>query len=454
MVPSGMTDDGGVLEPWTCRHCGQRNVGPVPCSACLNAAPPGVGASPAAAPTNDRPALRRALAIGTAVLLIASLGAAALHDPGDAEGMVTVGGLGAEGRTAELTPDSQPGPAASDLERAVPALMRFVQEARGLPFTAPVKVTLLPDKAFRERLTEEEDGEQAEAEEELETTQRVLEGLGLLERGIDLEAAVESLYGDAVAGFYDPEEDDLVVRGEELTVSVRTTLVHELTHALQDQHFDIHRPELDDRDDEASTGFTGLVEGDAVRVERLYLESLSDAERKRAELEELEAGAGIDADLPRILLQLVAFPYLYGPEFTTAVFEVEGQARLDAAYAEPPTTSEQLLHPEAYLRGEAITAVTAPKPDGEEIDAGVIGELVLLLILNESGVSGEQAAAGWGGDRYVAWRDGDETCVRIVVAMDTPRDGLELRRALDRLADERDGVQVRGTGPFTVTSCG
>ena len=449
-----MAEDGGVLEPWTCRHCGQPNAGPAPCSACFNAAPPGIGATLATPKADDRPALRRALAIVVAVLLVAGLGGAAFHDPGgDGDGEPN-NRAATEARTVELTPDAAPGPGASELERAVPALMRFVQEARGLPFTAPVKVTLLPDQAFRARLTEEDESEQAEAEEELETTQRVLEGLGLLERGIDLEAAVESLYGDAVAGFYDPEEDDLVVRGEELTVSVRTTLVHELTHALQDQHFDIHRPDLDDRDDEASTGFTGLVEGDAVRVERLYLESLTPEERKQGELEELMAGAGIDEDLPRILLQLVAFPYLYGPEFTTAVFEAEGQARLDAAYVEPPTTSEQLLHPEAFLRGETIAPVTAPKPDGEEIDAGVIGELVLLLILNESGVSGEQAAAGWAGDRYVAWRDGDETCVRMVVAMDTPRDGLELRRALDRLADERDGVEVRGTGPFTVTSCG
>jgi hypothetical protein len=449
-----------VLQPWTC-HCGQTNAGPAPCSACLNAAPPGIAALAPEPARDDRSALRRVLALVTAVLLVAgALGAAFFDGDGDGDDddrpQVSVGGLAAEGRTVELSPDSRPGPAASDLERAVPDLMRFVQEARGLPFKAPVEVTLLPDKAFRERLTEEDDGDKAEAEEELETTQRVLEALGLLERGIDLEAAVESLYGDAVAGFYDPEEDDLVVRGEELTVGVRTTLVHELVHALQDQHFDIDRPELDDRDDEASTGFTGLVEGDAVRVERLYLDSLSAAERKRAEQEELAAGAGIDADLPRILLQLVAFPYLYGPVFTTAVFDAEGQVRLDAAYAAPPTTSEQLLHPEAFLAGEGGDEVEPPTTDGgaEVIDEGVIGELVLLLILNESGVSGQQAAEGWGGDRYVAWRDGDETCVRFRVAMDSPQDDAELRRALDRLADEREGVEVEGRGPFTVTSCG
>ena len=449
-----MAEDGGVLLPWTC-HCGQANAGPAPCSACLNPAPPAVVARGAAKPAPRRHRLVVPVAILVAVLLVAgAVSAVVVGRRGPRPPVENVAAGPSEARTVEVGPDSVPGPAASDLEAALPGLLRFVQEARGLPFTAPVQVTLLPDEEFRARLTEESDEEEAEAREELETTQRVLEGLGLLERGIDLAEAVESLYSDAVAGFYDPETKDLVVRGEQLTVAVRTTLVHELTHALQDQHFDIDRPELEDRDDEASTGFTGLVEGDAVRVERLYLDSLSRAARKRAEAEELAAGAGIDPDTPRVLLQLVAFPYLYGPEFATAVFEGGGQVRLDAAYRDPPTTSEQLLHPEAFLAGAPALEGPVPEADGEVIDEGVVGELVLLLILNESGTSGQRAAAGWGGDRYVAWRDGDDTCVRMSFVMDTARDSAELGQALDRLADARDGVEVQGNGPFTVTSCG
>lgn len=444
-----------VLQPWTC-HCGQANAGPAPCSACLNAAPPGIAATTMSEPPRRHPWLR-AIAVLTAVLLVAGVAAAfVVRDEGD-RGDVTAGEeIPADGRTIEVGPDSTPGAGATELERALPALLRFTQEARGLPFKAPVKVTLLPDKAFRERLDAEEEEETEESREELETTQRVLEALGLLEKGIDLEAAVDSLYGAAVAGFYDPETDDLVVRGERLTVGVRTTLVHELTHALQDQHFDIERDELDDRDDEASTGFSGLVEGDAVRVEQLYLDSLTGAERKDAELEELAAGSGIDPDLPRVLLQLVAFPYIAGPEFASAVFEAGGQERLDAAYAEPPTTSEHLLHPELFLQAPPPPEVDDPETDGgaEVIDEGVMGELILLLVLNESGVSGQRAAAGWGADRYVAWRDGDDTCFRVNIAMDTPQDDGELRQALQRLDDERDGFDWSGRGPFTFTACG
>ncbi len=356
-----------MLQPWTC-HCGQTNVGPAPCSACLNAAPPGIGGvAPPAARRGPGTAVM-ALALVTAVLLVGGLVSAVLvatHEdqpaavPRAAEAR-SAEARTVEARTVEVSPTSEPAADASELERALPALMRFVQETRGLPFTTPVEVTLLPDKAFRARLADQEGEDAAQAEEELKTTQRVLEGLGLLEKGIDLKAAVDSLYGDAVAGFYDTEKHDLVVRGEQLTVSVRTTLVHELTHALQDQHFDIDRKDFDDRDDEASTGLTGLVEGDAVRVERLYLASLTRAEQKQGEREEGAAGAGIDPALPRVLLQLVAFPYIYGPDFATAVVEGGGQSRLDEAFGEPPTTSEQLLHPEVFLEGQPVQVARDP----------------------------------------------------------------------------------------------
>lgn len=447
-----------MLETWTC-HCGQHNAGAGPCSSCLNAAPPAIRGAVAPDPQERRP--RRgliALAILTAALLVSGV-ASAVIVAGDGTATTTRPPAGerpvsAAGRTFELAPDSVPGEGATDAEIVVPELMRFVQQERGLAFQHPVKVTLLSDGDFRERLKSEEEEDSEEAKEELQTTQRVLEGLGLLEKGIDLEKTLESLFGAAVAGFYDSESDDLVVRGEELTPGVRATLVHELTHALQDQHFDIDRKDLDDRDDEASSGLTGVVEGDAVRIEELYTRSLPLREQKEAERESAKIGGGIDPDIPPVLLQLVAFPYLVGPAFTRAIVRAGGQPRLDQAFREPPVTSEQLLHPEVFLRGEGPVAVDPPAPDGEKIDEGVLGELGLLLVFAASGTAGQAAARGWGGDRYVAWRDGKDTCVRTTIAMDTLQDDAELRKALDSVASSRKRVKVEGKGPITFTSCG
>src|SRR5437588_512232 len=83
----------------------------------------------------------------------------------------------------------------------------------------------------------------------------------------DLGAAESSLLSNGVAGFYDPTSKTLVVRGEKPTPYVRQVLVHELTHALQDQYFSINRPDLDRADDERGDGLLGLSEGDAVRVD-------------------------------------------------------------------------------------------------------------------------------------------------------------------------------------------
>lgn len=351
-----------------------------------------------------------------------------------------------------------PGPAGA-LEQELPALLRFVEQARGLTFTREVKVTLLGDREFRRRLLGTDNTRTPEDREELQSTERVLQGLGLLDRDADLEEAIASLFGSAVTGFYDTENDDLVVRGDELTPARRVTLVHELTHALQDQHFDIARPDLDDRDDEASQGLTGLVEGDAVRIERRYVDTLPPEQQKAIEAEEAELAGAIDASTPQVLLQLVGFPYIVGPEFVKALLEAGGQVRLDAAFASPPTTSEHLLHPERFLAGDGPKEVATPPAGGKVIDEGVLGELGLLLFLREAvGDGAREASQGWGGDRYVAWVDGGRTCVRANVAMDTPDDARRLRRALERAADRDKGISVRAAGPapapVTVTSCG
>jgi hypothetical protein len=234
---------------------------------------------------------------------------------------------------------------------------------------------------------------------------------------------------------------------------VRITLVHELTHALQDQHFELHRPALDDADDESGQAFSGLVEGDASRIEDLYRDSLSNAEIKAAEREQVEqsAAAFLGIDIPRVLVQIIVFPYLVGPDFVDALLGAE-PGRLDVAFAEPPTTSEHLIHPERFLAGEGSVTVTPPAADGEVIDEGVLGELGLRLMFG-GGPGADVAANGWGGDWYVAWDDGDVTCVRADLVMDSPTDAAELRDALDAWAADHPDATVSGQETVRFTAC-
>lgn len=341
-----------------------------------------------------------------------------------------------------------------DLDAVVAELSSFVEEERQLDFDQVVAVELLPDAEFRERL-------QADAEVELEdvrTAQGVLGALHLLDPDVDLAIALEELVGEGVIGFYDPAADELVVRGDDITAAVRSTLVHELTHALDDQRFELDRPALRDAEDESADGFDALVEGNAVSVEDAYVESLTTEERAALRAEQAEQAAGFDISaIPPVLLALFGFPYSAGPLLIEALLEEGGEERVDAAFAAPPTTTEQVLDPGAYLEGEGAIAVPVPAADGPVVDEGSYGQLALGLTLAQEvgSTASNDASTGWGGDRYVAWEDGDRTCVRTTFVMDTPKDLDELVVAFADWAEGHgDADVVEEAEQLTVTACG
>lgn len=345
------------------------------------------------------------------------------------------------------------------LERALPELQAFVEEARGLGFRQPPDVQLLPDAAFEAKLQEDESATTTDDDADLADDAayvRFLQALGLVDLDLDLDALAEAGL-DSVVGFYDAHTGALFVRGVDLTPYVKEVLVHELTHALDDQHFELDPAflEQDDPGDESATAFEALVEGSAMVVEDRWFDSRPDAEQTAIEEAEESAGPGDDA-VPDFFGALFSFPYVVGPEFVRAILDAGGQARLAEAFARPPVTTEQILHPARFLAGEAARAVARPSSDGRAIDRGVLGELGLLLMLDRSVDHNVavRAADGWGGDSYVAWNDArGRTCVRTNLVMDTPRDTTELIAALGAWATRNPGASVTGTGPVVVTNC-
>ena len=347
-----------------------------------------------------------------------------------------------------------------DLEQVVLELEAFVERERGQRFERPVDVRLASDERFEKavrRLRSEatdRDGDHDNDGDGERLFVGLFRALGLVEGDFD-PAAIEEGSEDRILGFYDPESDTLLVRGSRPTPAVRRVLVHELTHALDDQRFGLERPELDERDDEAAIAFQSLVEGDAVRIEALYFASLSAEERRLAEIDG-DGPTAADPAVPRVFEALLAFPYEAGEALVDALLREGGPERLDAAFVDPPTTTEAILHPERFLAGEQPKPVPDPEPGGEPVDGGVLGELVLRLVLQSSldRAAATRAAEGWGGDRYVAWFDGDRLCVRAAVVMDTPADREELAAGLRRWADRHPGAAVDDGDPVILTRCG
>jgi hypothetical protein len=350
--------------------------------------------------------------------------------------------------TAVPTPADPP-----SLDAFVPEAERFVEEHRGLHFKSAVRVLLLDDAAFRHRSGGGGIDPALAAE---------IDALQLVPRSVDLAAAARRSQAEGLVGLYEPPSRTLLVRGTAATPFVRQVLVHELTHALQDQWFGIDRPQLGRGADERAQVFSALVEGDAVRIEDEYLASLPASQRVRARLEQ-DAATGVRGETPAPLAAIVRFPYIAGATFVRALAAVRGQAGVDAAFRSPPATSAEILEPQRFLGGTAAAVhVAIPAAAGPVIDRGVLGELGLRLLLEHAAATGairaadaEAAAAAWHGDAYVAWTSGAIACMRLALAAAPGPDHLLLQRPLAAYTARTTGVSLaEAADTLTVTSCG
>jgi hypothetical protein len=380
-------------------------------------------------------------------------------DLGDLPGS---GDAGDDGTSPDAGAPTDAEPASeAEITAAVAEISAFVEQERGLGFREPVEVELAGEGEFQERLLADFDDDA----DDLRQTEVFLEGLGMVEPDVDLVESMRSLLGGGVVGFYDPESAELVVRGAALTPYVRTTIAHELVHALDDQHFGLDRDEYEDADDEVSFGFSSITEGNARRIEQAYRQSLSDAEQEQANEEEVALGGGIDISaIPAVLIDLIGAPYTLGERLVGEIVAEGGNEALASAFADPPRTSEQVLAPERFLAREPAIAVPGPQVDGEVVDEGTVGQLMVVLVLADA-IDVDVAAAaasGWGGDRGVAWRDGSRSCVTATFVGDDADETTEMREAFEQwVVESGDAVDATvetvgrtdTAGPFSIRSC-
>lgn len=338
-------------------------------------------------------------------------------------------------------------------------LVEFVEDERGLEFEHPVHIDFLSEKEFEEEVTSEESDLTDEDKEELEQTTGLLRALGLIDPDVDLFDAVNDLTGGGIIGLYDPEDERIRMRGEKVTPAVEATLVHELTHVLQDQHFDLETKadELEDAEDSsAEAGWDALVEGDANRIETAWVADLSAKEKQALDKDrakQSKAGEKQLKDVPPFLRTSLGSSYAFGEALLALATEVDGDDAVDELFENPPVTEEHLLDPWTLLE-DGQDAIDVDKPDLEgdedEFDDGTFGAPSLLFVLAERIPVRDAlvAADGWGGDQYVAFERGTQVCMRIDYSGDTPSDVAELRDALQQwIADGPDGIaSVRDQG--------
>jgi hypothetical protein len=341
--------------------------------------------------------------------------------------------------TRDDKPSGPPHPAKWDAR--VQEYVAIVEQERGLTFEHPVFVDFLSAKAFKEKVTSDDKDLTDEDREDLEQATGLLRAVGLVEGDVDLFNESNKLRGSGVLGYYSYDDERIRVRGTELTPAVRSTLVHELTHALQDQHFDLGKRFEDlekDEDSAAADGFRALVEGDARRIEKQWREGLPEADRTALDQAEAKQVTGFEAeaaDIPEVLKTLMSAPYELGEAVLAVAIQQGGEQAVDNLFRSPPSTEEQQLDPWTLI-ADHQGYLSVPKPeleDGDEgIDDGTFGALGLFLVLSER-LPAEQALTavdGWGGDSYAAFERDGVSCVRIHYRGDTPDDLVEMKTAM------------------------
>lgn len=347
----------------------------------------------------------------------------------------------------------------SELDLVIDELSAYVEEERGLTFTNRPQVELLDDDEFGEAwldLVSQDAMEQATSYQDFTDIYRAM---GIISNDATLEE-IWIRFGEAgVLGYYETDSEAIVLRNGEIDALTRTTLVHELVHALEDQNFDLDREAYDDRNDEINWAFSALAEGSARVIENRYRASLSDDELA----EERDAIAALPrsvsfSEFNQSFLELQFGRYNYGEVFADALW-AEGQPALDEAFEEPPTASELILDPSSFIEGVAPDAPVDPPPaDGNVFEEGVWGEAAWIALLSDTFATSTalDLADGWGGDWFVAWRNGDDTCVRVDVAADSADELSEYESALLQWADAGSGRELTSPEPdlLRLTSCG
>jgi hypothetical protein len=369
---------------------------------------------------------------------------------------------------------ASPSPAPSIDEAA---LYRQIEDdviaLRGLPAKQRLEPTILDQAQLRVRLKAQFLAKNPP--EEIAASQATLVAMGLLPAGTSLADLYVNLLGSQVAGYYDPatKRISVVARAGQVGAIEKVTFAHEFTHALQDQNFGLKGIQADaighgDR----SIARLALIEGDASLLMTQWLAGHLDA----AGIAEILAGdpaaqAQLDAT-PAFLKDALLFPYLQGVMFVNSIWAKGGWAAVDRAFATLPDSTEQVLHADKYAAHEqpvsvpldAVAIAGRLGAGWKATPADTLGEFQIGSWLRArgvtgagGGVSGDTAAAGWGGDRY-ALIDGPNGAYALVIltTWDTPTDAAEFATAATEavrgVPGEARVVRIAPGGPPTTVS--
>jgi len=286
--------------------------------------------------------------------------------------------------------------------------------------------------------------------EEMHASEVLLRAFGLAPKEFAFRSFLIKLLTEQVAGYYDPKAQQFYLADWIELEGQKPVMAHELTHALQDQHFNLKRFEKWPKgDSDAELAAHALIEGDATLAMTIYMaKNPLVALAFIRSLGSQEIATEQFKQAPRALRESLLFPYEEGSAWATQLYKRGGWETVSHAFTKLPQSSEQILHADKYFSYEAPQKLALPDfksvlgPSWKRIDYDVNGEWGYFLILDEflnNSTESKQASAGWGGDRFALYETNKpgETFVAQLTAWDTPQDAREFFDAYAKRTGKR-----------------
>ncbi|MCP4400210.1 MAG: hypothetical protein GY801_23245 [bacterium] len=372
---------------------------------------------------------------------------------------------------------------AGELEGLTDEIAPQVAELRGLPFVREVEKYFQSPEELKQVLLVEI--ERAYPGDSLQNIAKRLLKFGFVARPVDLKQTFMRLLSQQIAGYYDPIEKKMVLikgsgsmgsAGSPLMTQIISNLVvqqwglsldkillaHELTHVVQDQHFDLMSLPIEDlQQEDRGIAARALIEGDATLLMMDYMLNArypgADATMAPDIADNMRfwttspliRSFSMFRQVPRYLMDNLLFSYIGGFEFALRLKERGGWEAVNQAYKDPPASSEQILHPEKYFE-ERDDPLPVELPDLSEylsdwvlLEENTLGEFNIRLLL-DSYLPVEDArrgAAGWGGDRFRLYEHSDTGSLALIwqSAWDREEDSREFFHKYAVLLEKRYG---------------
>jgi hypothetical protein len=350
-------------------------------------------------------------------------------------------------------------------------IAKEVAKLRKLGFEHPVPVEFLPSKEFDKQVTVDAGKLTKKNKAAIAHQTARLAAIGLVPHTADLVQQQNDLQSSGVLALYLPSKKKVLVRGDALdSPAKKVTVAHELTHALQDQHFDLQKLGKEADKTHSVDAYKALVEGDAVRVQDLYKKRLSQADQDQAD-QENNAGAtkaqdaAASADVAPALNVFQQAPYQFGPLMLQTVKAANGESAIDDLFRNVPTNDLSYVLPTSLLDKTKIATVAAPKAGKGEKQNGkadTFGSFALYLVLSQqlSPADALRIVDGWGGDAMIDYTRGTgdtkEQCVGAAFAGQNADDAKAIQQGLEQWAAAQPAGSAAVTasdGKVQLSSC-